>query len=189
MDKKIKQQIDKCLIEIKRRQTGSVEQLYFLISPTIRYIALKYLKNEEYADDLVQDFWADIFRIADKFYYCSNSFSYLCKVMTRKAINRSKQLNKERVKIQFVDYGTMHNFGCVTNSKDFELKIEIEKVISGLQEKEKIILQQSYFEEKTVRQIAKELKISKSEVSRVKILAITKMKRALEEIGADKFIL
>lgn len=44
-----------------------MELLHEEISPTIRYIALKYLKNDFDADDLVQDFWADIYKIAAPF--------------------------------------------------------------------------------------------------------------------------
>lgn len=191
MDKKIKQQIDECLIGIKKRQIGSVEQLYFLISPTIRYIALKYLKHEECADDLVQDFWADIFRIADKYYYLCNGFSYLCKIMTRKAINRYNKINKDKAKVHFVDYSNMENCYCnlVIDTNNIELKVEVEKSFKELNDKERIIIQQTYFEGKTVRQIAKELHISKSEVSRIKMLAIKKMKEILEKAEVDKIIM
>lgn len=191
MDNKTKKLIDKCLMGIKKRDIKSLEKLYDLVSPNIRYIALKYLKHEEDADDLVQDFWSDIFRTADKYYYFCNGFSYLCRIMTRKAINRYKKLNNDRLKVHFVDYSNIENCNCniVTDANNIELKIEVEKSFRELNDKERIIIQQTYFEGKTVRQIANKLNISKSEVSRTKILAINKMKAILENAEVDKFIL
>ena len=56
-----------CVLEIPK-------SLYELMSPTIRYIALKYLKNESEADDLVQDFWYDIKKYANGFLIYKNAY-------------------------------------------------------------------------------------------------------------------
>ena len=68
MDTQDKQEITMALLAIKNREEYAVERLYKLVGHTIRYIAFKYLKNIEDAEDLEQDFWADIYRIADKFF-------------------------------------------------------------------------------------------------------------------------
>ena len=62
------QRINECLTEIHIKQSVShVELLYDLMGNTIRHIALKYLRDADAADELVQDFWADIHRIAAGF--------------------------------------------------------------------------------------------------------------------------
>lgn len=68
MDSQDKQEITMALFAVKDREENAVERLYELVGHTIRYIAFKYLRNVDDAEDLEQDFWADIYRIADKFF-------------------------------------------------------------------------------------------------------------------------
>ena len=185
MDKERKDTINKYLVGVKSGDELSLDFLYEEISPTIRHIALKYLKNDFDADDLVQDFWSDIFKIAKGFRFSTNAFSYLCKVMTRRAINRCKSLNRRNAnQIHYVDYKKL----CLAADEEntSEQNSYIEEAMRKLPETEIAIIQLTYFEEKTVREIAKELKISKSQVSKLKINAIDKMKAELDSFFVDR---
>ena len=159
------------------RSSEAIEELYDIISPTIRHIALKYLHNQSLADDLVQDFWADIYKIADKFIPFGSGRSYLCKAARNRAINRYNKIKGERAHIIYVDYSEIQ-VPC-ENEEDTELITIVNEAISELSEIEKIIIQSVYFEDKTVREIATELKISKSQVQRQKDAAIKKMQEKL----------
>lgn len=185
MDKDRKDTINKYLLGVKSGDDFSLDFLYEEISPTIRHIALKFLKNDFDADDLVQDFWADIYKIARGFIFSINAFSYLCKVMTRRAINRCKSLNRRKInQIQYVEYKKLGL--AAGDGKTSEQNLHIEAAMSKLSETEIAIIQLTYFEEKTVREIAKELKKSKSHVSKLKINAVDKMKAELDEKFVDK---
>ena len=65
MDKKKRDQINDCLKGVKRGERDALVSLYDLISPTLRFIALKYLKNEQDAEDLEQDFKCNNFIISN----------------------------------------------------------------------------------------------------------------------------
>lgn len=52
-----------------------------------------------------------------------------------------------------------------------------------LNEQEKIIIQETYFEDKNIRQIAKDIGMSKSKVGRLKQSALKKMKIFLMKVG------
>lgn len=185
MNKERKDTINKYLLGVRSGDEHCLELLYEEISPTIRYIALKYLRNDFDADDLVQDFWADIHNIAAGFIFLQNAFSYLSKVMTRRAINRYKSLNRQKQKIVgYVDYESVKQY--ITNMEQMEINDAVEAAMKKLTETEKIIIQLTYFEEKKVREIAKELKISKSQVSKLKIGAIEKMKLEMDDFFVDK---
>lgn len=187
MDRDRKEAINKYLIGVKSGDEISLDLLYEEISPTIRHIALKYLKNDFDADDLVQDFWADIHRIAMGFIFSKNAFSYLCKVMTRRAINRYKSIYRRKVNlIQYVEYENLCLVTVDEKVGDAELNLSIESAMSSLSETERVIIQLTFFEEKTIREIAKDLKISKSQVSKLKASAYDKMKDALDENFVDK---
>lgn len=185
-DKRKIANINEALARIQRRDNGGIYVLYDEISYTLRFIALKYLKNDADADDLIQDFWADIYKIADKFVYQRNGYAFLCKTMTRRAINRYRSIHgKTDVSISSVDY-------CLIDREadngfiSAENRIMVDKALSELSELERIIIQETFFEDKTVRAIAKDVKISKTHVDRVKLQAIEKLKRFFMEYGGDK---
>ncbi len=181
MDKATKEEINEYINGIKTGDDHCLEMLYSTISANVRHIALKYLKNEFDADDLVQDFWADIHKISLGFIFNQNGFSYLCKVMTRRAINRYRQIHREKCqKIDFVDYQNLEHCVAKDDIENCERNIVLDNAIAQLSKMEKIVIQLVYFEDKTVREIAKELKISKSQVSNIKIAAIEKLKKELD---------
>lgn len=170
------EKINKYLFDIRNNNFQSIELLYDLIAPTIRYIALKYLKNVADADDLVQDFWADIIKISNRFVFQKNGYSYVCKCMNRKAINRYKKLHSGKsVCIEFVDY-SLCNLIDESMMNNIDNLIMVQEAFKFLSETEKIVIQETYFEDKTVRAIAKDLHLSKSNVARIKSEAINKMK-------------
>ena len=188
MDTKGKQEITKALLAVKNREEYAVERLYELVGHTIRYIAFKYLKNIEDAEDLEQDFWADIYRIADKFFFFENGFGYICKVMNNMAVSRYKKLRgTNKIEISYVDYTQIDSINpdCFN---DIDEKVIIREAIRKLEEKERIILQLTYFEDMTIMQIARELKMSKSVVGRIKIAAINKLKKEFEMLNVGKSI-
>ena len=176
-DKERNKIINECLVRIQStRKIEYVEMLYDLISPTIRHIALKYLHNEDLAEDLVQDFWTDIYKIVDEYGFHFNANAYLCKVATNRAINKYKKLKKEKAYITYVDYSSVEFASCTHDTEREDLIISVHQAMKKLNEVERIIIQSTYFEGKTIREIATELKLSKSTVGRLKNEALDKLK-------------
>ncbi len=177
--------VNMALEKIKRGDADGIVELYHEMSHTLRYIALKYLQNDANADDLVQDFWADIEYIADRFIYVQNGFAYLCRVMKRRAINRYKMITgRKEVNISYVDY-TMLAEASSDFSEQKDLQVSVEIAMKILNEQEKIIIQETYFEDKNIRQIAKDIGMSKSKVGRLKQSALKKMKIFFDESGIN----
>lgn len=180
MDKERKQRINEYLLGVRAGDRSSLTKLHAELSATIWHIAIKYLRVERDADDLVQDFWSEIEKIAQGFLIPVNAYSYLCKVATRKAINRFHKLHKiEKAKVTAVDYTLFERDNLDDDDEDRDTIICLEEAISKLDEIEIIVIQSTFFEEKTVREIAIELNTSKSNVSKIKIRAIAKLKEAL----------
>ena len=174
------QKVNTILFQLQRtRAQQSVEELYALFGPVVRHIGLKYLHDPEDTDDFVQDFWADIFSIADRFFVAGNGFAYLCKVATNRAINRYKKRANERAKVIYVDYGQLANKADQSIEQQ-QVRIMVEDAMKELFEKERIVVQSVFFEHMTLRQIAKELHISKSQASRIKEQALRKLKQLLQ---------
>lgn len=171
--------VNKCLFKIAYGDEKAVTVLFHALSPTLRYIARKYIPDKEQAEDLVQDFWADIEKIAKGFVRAENGFNYLVKVMNRRAINRYKKLSKEKARVRPVDFEL--DGRCEDFSEKYALQQMVQSALEKLEEVERIIIEESYFENKTVREIGKDLNIPKSTVARIKQKALDKLKTLLKE--------
>lgn len=185
MDKGTKDSLNDLLVNIRKGDDESIDKLYVIIAPTIRYIALKYLKSDSDADDLVQDFWMGIREYAQTFYFNSNAYSYLCKIVTRQAINRYKKLHHRReVEVGYVDYSEVE---CPNDDAEaVALRSDVGAAMMKLTEIQRIIIQETVFEDLSVRQVAKTVGKSKTQVARLKNSAMEILKRELEETARDK---
>lgn len=177
MDKQKLSAINSCIAGIKKRDENSVNMLYDLIASVIGYIAYKYLKDVD-TEDLIQDFWASIYDLADKFILMTNGYGYLCKTMNRMAINRRKKLYGDNVKtIHYVDYSRLKYSDDNRSIEEINFKMNVEKAMEKLDDTERLIMQLTIFEDKTIVQIAHELKLSKSQVGRKQLEAKQKLKK------------
>ena len=173
-----KKKVSNCLLQLQKHGTGEyVEALYDLIGPTIRHIGLKYLHDADLADDFVQDFWADIFKISDQYIFSFNAYAFLCKIATNRAIDRYRKLKGEAAYVSYIEYSQYPQLGTAT---DHDLRLAVSMALQQLPEVQKIIIQSTYFEEKTVRQIAAELKMSRSQVGRLNQQALETLKLHLQ---------
>lgn len=173
-----KKKANDCLLQLQKHGTAEyVEALYDLIGPTIRHIGLKYLHDADLADDFVQDFWADIFKISDQYIFGFNAYAFLCKAATNRAIDRYRKLKGEAAYVSYIEYSQYPQFGTET---DYELRLAVNMALQQLPEIQRIIIQSTYFEDKTVRQIAAELKMSRSQVGRLKQQALEMLKLHLQ---------
>lgn len=176
--------INDCLTEIQR--TGKIEyaeRLYDLTVTALRHIAIKYLGDIELADELLQDFWADIYKIADGFVFKRNGYAYLCRVMTNRAINKYKKISKEKARVSYVDYSETAVPDGNDEAAGVDLILTVEQSLKQLGELERIIIQSTYFEGRTIRQIAHELGMSKTAVGRLKNEALEKLRSILCDEG------
>lgn len=182
MDSQRRNEINECILGIKKRDDASLIRLYNLIGHTIRAISIKYLRTKVDAEDLEQDFWAKIYDIADGFKYYNNGFGYLCKVMTNMARNRYKQIygNKKYV-VAPINYDILSSFDESTMVENIDDMLAVHKAMGALDDSEKLVMQLVIFEDKTIMQIAKEIRMSKSQVGRIKKAAEEKLKDKLSQ--------
>ncbi len=181
MNPKDKASINHYLWQIKNNNFQNLEKLCNLVSPRLYYIGLKYLNNEEDAKDVVQDLWLDIDRIVQKYHFKQNGFSFLCKVMQDKSINKFYKTVRENRKINdYVQTYKVHQ-GYERGFDEMLLEAIIDEEISKMDELSQKVVIATYFENKTIREIAKDLDISKSKIYNVKKDALQKLKSALEE--------
>lgn len=188
-----KQAIDKCLKDISHGDRGAVSTLYDLAQSGLYFTAFRYLRNERDAEDLLSDFWANIYDIAKKYRFSFNAYGYLTKVVANMALMRLRKrktlLNSEIPLTSEI----LERYEAVTFDGSYdkvylgELCASFDKGFGLLSDVEKSVIYLIYWEGKSIRDCARILKISKSQVGRIKSGAIEKLKATLEKDGWDKY--
>lgn len=109
--------------------------------------------------------------------------------MTNRALNRRRNLVSENNCVElteYIDYRAVDNFASDDTAEGVHTRMVVEEAMQSLNDKERAVLQRIYFEGKTLREIAKELKVSKSTVGNLKESASDKMKSAIAAADLDK---
>ncbi len=187
MDEQTKRIINKCLMEIKHRNKKYIDILYYLVSNKLKYIAIRYLRNEEEVKGVEQDFWADIYKNAKNFKYADNGYSYLCRIMKCMSVNRYNQIQTERHHtVEDIETNLIDSFDENTFIDDLDNRISVQKALDKLEPIERAVMYLIVYEDKTIEQVAKDLKMSKSKVGRIKLVAEEKLKKELSAMGLGK---
>ncbi len=192
MQKDKKKQIDICLKNIAKGRTEYVSTLYELVQANLLFLAFKYLKAEFKANDLMSDFWFDIVKISKKYVRPINAYGYLCKVVKNMALMRLRSEGRREkfeteLRGELLDEYEAIPFDVLIQSEENRrLNESFKKGISTLSEAEKVIFYLANWEEKTIRECAKEMGISKSAAGRLKASATEKLKISLKNDGWDK---
>lgn len=187
MDEQTKKIINKCLMKIKNGNKKYVDVLYYLIAHKLKFVALKHLQNEEEVNDVEQDFWADIYKNAKNFKYADNGYSYLCRIMKCMAINRYNQIQTEKHHtVKDIETNLIDSFDENAIIENLDNRIAVQKALDKLEPKERAVMYLITYDDKTIEQVAKDLKISKSNVGRIKLSADEKLKKELFAMGLGK---
>ena len=174
-------------MKIKNGNKKYVDVLYYLIAHKLKFIALKYLRNEEEAKDIEQNFWADIYKNAKNFKYADNGYSYLCRIMKCMSINRYNQIQTERHHtVEDIETSLIDPFDEDTYIDKLDNRIAVQKALDNLEPKERAIMYLIVYDDKTIEQVAKDLKMSKSKIGRIKLVAEEKLKKELSAMGLGK---
>ncbi|NCA66484.1 MAG: sigma-70 family RNA polymerase sigma factor [Clostridia bacterium] len=182
------EKINKCIKEIREGNNAAITVLHEHMGSHLYFIAVRYLKNRMEAEDAVQDFWLDIHKYCSRCWYVANGFNYFTKIFENLVKMR---LRKQKRNILPLNIDDIAEFEKSTEDLDLlvrqiALRDTFDRAIIQMTDDEKKVFMLVCYEEKTVRQIAKVLFISKSNVQRLRQRAIDIVKQVLIEDGWDK---
>lgn len=188
-----KQAIERCLKNISDGDRGAVEILYDLTQSGLYFTAFRYLHNEHDAEDLMSEFWTNIYDIAKKYRFSFNAYGYLNKTIANMALMRLRKkkrlLNAETPLTPEIleRYEAVSFDGSDGKVYLGELRASFDKGFALLSYVEKSVIYLIYWEKRSIRDCARILKISKSQIGRIKKEAVEKLKAVLEKDGWDKY--
>lgn len=165
--------IEKALDLIKGGDSKGLDLLYKYVSKQMLFVATNYLKSDDLAQDAVQNSFIDIVKNI-KSYKKNNGYGWIMMITKNNSINLLKKENK------FISYNDDIFFNNDDECMNLENYLMVKKLLNSLYPPiVKNMIFMKYFMNMTVREIAKELKVSKSYVSKEIIKAENSMRNLI----------
>ena len=186
MEREVKNQINGLIERIRRGDKDAVAALHALLGNKLRFIAVKFFHNDFDADDAVQDFWLHIVDYCQKYKFSVNAYSYLCKCFENQCLSALRKKGvRERV-MSVEDVALYERPQGDVSERQYALKQTFERAEKEMTDDERRVFALSLYGDETVREIADELGMSKSQAARLRASAVEKVKAALIKDGWDK---
>lgn len=134
------------------------------------------LVGRDYAEDILHDSFIKIARFANRYRQGTSPYGWLMKIVRNTALDFLKS-KKIRAEVSSEELYSLSSLDYSPEGK--ENAIALEQAMSKLEPSEKKIIYYVYYLDMTVREIADELKMSKSTVQRLKEKAEDKLKNLL----------
>ena len=178
--------INRCIERINRGEgRAPIEDLYALMAGYVRFAAVRYLGETPEADDVVQEFWLRIEQVAAK---CRpyNGYGYLCKTVDNMCRMRLRAASSRNVPLtdEVIEHFESERTPELTLRQQ-DLKESFAKARERMTPKERQVFALVCYAEASVREIAKQLGLSKSAAARLRKSMTDKLKQTLTEDGWD----
>ncbi len=177
----------------KKKDEKAIEELFQLTSKKGYFVALKYLKNQEDAQDILQDAYVSSLTKLDQLKDPSKYDKWLFQIIANKAKNylvKNKPLlfeqleNDDEDSIQFEETITDDRieFQPKENTDYQELKTALKNLIDELPDDQRMCLLMYYFEELSINEIADSLELNTNTIKSRLNYARNKIKVKVEEL-------
>lgn len=161
--------LEKHIVELlKERDEKAISLLYDNYADTLYGVAHKVVKDEDLAQDVVQESLVKIWKKADS-YDASKAklFTWLFRITRNTAIDKLRSINTKSDKEIQIDVSDVYNLGVNTTRPEF---MDVKEHLNKIEPKYKIVLDALFFEGMTQQEASEELDIPLGTVkSRLKI--------------------
>ena len=169
------EKLNRLIIAVANGSADSLDGILRLAGGRMTAVAVS-LVGRDYAEDIVHDSFIKIARFAKSFKRGTSPYGWIMKIVRNTALDflKSRKLKRE------VSDEEIFSLSSLDYSPERrENAIAIEAAISKLEPDERRIIYLIYYLDMTIREIADEMKLSKSAVQRLKDKAETKLKNLL----------
>ena len=176
MNEQDRQRITILISEVARGSIFALEDLSRLVSGRMLAVALTVLADRTLAEDAVQDSFVKIVKKAHTFNPDTNGYGWICKIVHNTALNVLR--HEKRFKAENTDncFNLSDGTDVAENASDV---VAVKQALSVLDRTEKTAIYQKYFMDFSLRDIARNIKKSKSATQRLIKLAEEKIREVL----------
>ena len=161
--------LEKHIVELlHERDEKAISLLYEHYGNTLYGVALKVVKNEELAQDVLQECFVKIWNKSDSYDPSkAKLFTWLFRIVRNTSIDKLRSLSNKQDKEIQIDVSDVYNLGVTSIRPD---SIDIKEHLGNLDTKYKIVLEALFFEGMTQQEASDELNIPLGTIkSRLKI--------------------
>ena len=177
MNNDLNQKLERALSLISQNSEEGIDIIYENMVKVMFVIAKDITNDDFLAEDVVQDSLLKIVQNANSYKKNSNGYAWICKITKNTALNTVKTMNNNPT-IDIDEFANISDDSDLTNKTHTQLLVEqLMDSITPPIVKEMVYMK--YFLDMSVREIAKEIKKSKSYVSKEIQKAETKMKNLI----------
>lgn len=161
--------LEKHIVELLReRDEKAISLLYDNYADTLYGVAYKVVKDEELAQDIVQESFVKIWKKSDSYDATkAKLFTWLFRITRNTAIDKLRSLNTKSDKEIQIDVSDVYNLGEQSIRPEF---IDVKENLDKIEPKYRIVLEALFFEGMTQQEASDELDIPLGTIkSRLKI--------------------
>lgn len=177
------------LTRLKRGDHVAFEKIFEQHSKQLFQFSLSYLKSEEAAEDIVQEVFIKIWNNRSEIKTDTSFQSYLFTITlnsVRKYFNQLSRLNELKHDILFDSSGLKPDFD---DRSDYQFMLDkLEELIRQMPEKRREVFVKKKIEEKSLKEISEELKITTKTVEYHITEAMKFLKSEFEKLQVQGFI-
>ena len=169
------EKLNRLIISVANGNSASLDGILKFAGGKMLAVAVSYV-GRDYAEDVLHDSFIKIARFAGSYRRGMNPYGWLIKIVRNTSLDYLKS-RKQRIEISDEKFFSLSSMDYSPEKR--ENAIALEQALSKLEPDEKKIIYLIYYLDMTVREIAREMKISKSAVQRLKEKAEEKLKNFL----------
>ncbi|WP_350287823.1 sigma-70 family RNA polymerase sigma factor [uncultured Croceitalea sp.] len=161
--------LEKHIVELlQERDEKAISLLYDNYADTLFGVAFKVVKDEDLAQDVVQESFVKIWKKADSYDVTkAKLFTWLFRITRNTAIDKLRSVNTKSDKEIQIDVSDVYNLGVNTTRPEF---MDVKEHLDKIEPKYKIVLDALFFEGMTQQEASDELDIPLGTIkSRLKI--------------------
>ncbi|MEO0570448.1 MAG: RNA polymerase sigma factor [Bacteroidota bacterium] len=161
--------LEKHIVELlKERDEKAISLLYDNYADTLFGVAYKVVKDEDLAQDIIQESFVKIWKKSDSYDPTkAKLFTWLFRITRNTAIDKLRSINTKSDKEIQIDVSDVYNLGEQSIRPEF---IDVKENLGKLEPKYRIVLEALFFEGMTQQEASDELDIPLGTVkSRLKI--------------------
>ncbi len=169
---KLVKKVNKCIYRIALFDEA-LDELYAITKESMWFVARKYLVDKSKIDDVLNEAYLNIYRKASSFDSSQNGINWMYSIVKNAALNQNrtdKRFDSEEFPEE-TDLTTDDNL-----EQNLVIRLLIEEALKILSDKEKEIIELSFWEQKTLKEIAQHLNMPISSVHYAYKNALKKIK-------------
>jgi len=176
-DDKREKLLNNLIVAVKDGDKFALGEIFNIAGGRMFCVAMGLLRDKQHAEDVLQDSFVKVVRFSAQYKENTNAYAWLCTIVRNTALNKIKS-EKLKAGADIDNFFDISDNGQTAEKRDTAL--EVKRALQGLEPRERTIVWLRYYNDLTVKEIAKELNMPSSTVHFILKKSETKLEKILK---------